>query len=353
MNTQEKALIEAHRDKGSGQFGERHRPEADVTVGNPIAVLENFIAAQPDTIEGRDRANRARISIAARTLAEKLPEAGTFTLEESDGDWTVSNAWNTRGWSLSAADRAVVDRELRAAGVAYTSAPVGLAGAREWTPDAITPTSPKVTSKGRTVYVTLPDGGVVDRTSKSRHYTHAVVATPEHPEAVIADRKKRAEEGRKLVADIDEALAAEKLTVKGKKRFRDKDPDIGYDGEPCYNGCEFYAYAADGKTVLAYVWGNSKGETRGGYGPDGEYDGDLPSTVRKDLRERLAEKRKLNLEAIERYEETIKEVQDGTYDLGTWSVYSFSGSAANAEKAARSSQGYTPTRHFSVMPVDE
>ena len=37
---QEKALIEAHRDKGSGQFGERHRPEADVTVGtDPVEVV--------------------------------------------------------------------------------------------------------------------------------------------------------------------------------------------------------------------------------------------------------------------------------------------------------------------------
>lgn len=357
VSTHEESIREASRDKSNGRFGERHHGDPGISLAgteNPIAGLEDFIAAQADTIEGRDRANRARMSIAARALQESVPEAATILLEGEPGDWKVGKVWDKRGWPLKSADNETVAAELRSAGVTFTSSAVSLAAARDWTPDAITPTSPKVTSKGRTVYVTLPDGAVVDRTSKSREYTHAVVATPEDPERVKIESKRLIEESQLVINDIDEALAAEKLTIRRSQRFRDgRDPDVDYKGNPVYNGFEYKVYSADGKRVLADVWGNSKQEVQGNFDEDGNYDSKKIVKVFPAAASRLAEKRRLHQSSVDKHLATVESVEDGTYNVGGWAVYSFSGSAANAEKAARSSQGYTPSRRFTVMPIDQ
>lgn len=204
------------------------------------------------------------------------------------------------------------------------------------------------------MYVTLPDGSVADRTSKTREYTHAIVCHPEEPELVIADRKQRMADHEAVIADISEALGAEKLKVRSKQLSRGRgNPDVDYQGRPSYNGFEYHAYSADGKKVLATVRGNSRQETRGGYDENGKYDGDKPGTAFVELRRHLEEKKSQHEGWKNEAEATIKSVQDGTYDLGGYSAYNFSSSAVNAEKLARSNQGQIRTRRFSVQEIDQ
>lgn len=355
VSMKEETTREQNRHKDSGRFGSKTQSEPAFTLAGQggeagfVERLHDYADGQADTIEGRSLANKARLAVAAHLISESVPAAASFTMEKD----AVDNAWDSRGYPVDAGSRAQMAEILREAGVAPISTLTDLSTAREWTPDAITPTSPRVTSKGRTVFVTLPDGVVVDRTSKTRAYSYAIVASPEDPEAVKAEARLAIEVSQAVIDDIDGALAGEKLRIRGRRRFNDnRDPDLSHRGEPVYSGFEYKIYSADGKRELGYVWGNSKQEVQGCYDEEGGYDGKTITKVFPAAAGRLAEKRRLHQEAVDRAASTIKSVEDGTYSIGGWAVYSFSASAANAEKAARASQGYTPTRRFAVMPID-
>ena len=360
LSAEDKARQDAARQK-NGEFGPQLHgtPGFELTAApdsaDDIAVLEDFAADQPNTVEGRDRANQARIAIAARNIHASLPEVRSFTMERDGEEWTVDSAWDSRGWRMGAEDRKAIEREIAEAGAAYTGDMVVVEEARQWTPDRISPTSPKVTSKGRTVFVTLPDGVVVDRTSKSNHYTHAIIATPEDPELVAAEARRNIEESQKVVEDIDAALAAEKLSIRRKQRFRsDRDPDLNYQGKPSYTGFEYRIYSADGKRELDYVWGNSRQETQGAFDEEGKYDGKRIEKVFPAARAKLTDKRRIHQESIDREAKRLAAVNDGSYDVGGWSVYGFSGSADNANKTARGETNRARrTRRFSVTAVDK
>lgn len=218
---------------------------------------------------------------------------------------------------------------------------------------APSPTSPKVTSKGRTVYVTLPDGRVATRTSKTREYSHAIVAHPEEPELVKAQAEARIRANEVDLARLDEALSADKLKVRTRTLSRRPDPDVGYSGEPSYNGFQYTAYSVDGKHELADVRGNSKQEVKGTYDEEGNFDVHRMGKVFGALRTSMQEKRRLTQGYIDGATATIKAVDDGSYDLGSYEVSGFSASGVNADKAARANQGYMPTRRFSVQAIDE
>lgn len=218
---------------------------------------------------------------------------------------------------------------------------------------APSPTSPKVTSKGRTVYVTLPDGSVATRTSKTREYSHAVVAHPEDPELVKTHAESRIRVHEVDLARLDEALSADKLKVRSRQLSRRPDPDVDYNGEPSYVGFQYTAYSADGKHELANVRGNSKQEVKGTYDEEGNFDVRRMGKVFGALRTSLQEKRRLTQSYVDSAAATIKSVDDGSYDFGGYEVSGFSASAVNADKAARANQGYMPTRRFSVQAIDE
>lgn len=218
---------------------------------------------------------------------------------------------------------------------------------------APSPTSPKVTSRGRTVYVTLPDGSVETRTSKTREYSHAIVAHPEDPELVKAQAVARIRAHEVELARLDEALAADKLKVRSRPLVRRGDPDVDYKGEPSYVGFRYTAYSADGKHELADLRGNSKQEVKGTYDEEGNFDVRRMGKVFGALRNSLMEKRRLTQGYVDGAAATIKAVDEGSYEFGGYTVSGFSASAANADKAARANQGYMPTRRFSVQAIDE
>lgn len=342
-----------------GKFGNQLHNESSVALTGPagtaeISRLHEFANAQDSSTDGRGLANQARLAVAARLIHVGLPEAASFSLDRAEGGYVVAGAWDARGYQLDEDGREHIVKILRESRVGYIHTPVGLAAARTWDPDTVSLTSPKITSKGRTVFVTMPDGAVADRTSKSREYTHAVIGTPEDPELVKAKHRRLIAEQTSVIADIDEALGAEKLKVRSKQRFRgDRDPDVDYQGEPTFNGFEYNAYSADGKRILETVWGNSKQETRGGYDESGQYDGDKPGKAFGELGRRLQEKRNSYQGYNDTSEATIKAVEDGTYNLGEYAAWGFSASAANAEKTARSNESTMETRRYYAQEIDK
>lgn len=214
------------------------------------------------------------------------------------------------------------------------------------------PISPKVTSRGRTVYVTLPDGSVVDRTSKTREYTHAILCSPEDPAIVRAIKTADIKKYSADVAQYDAALAAP-LKIRSKQLNRSVDPDVDYRGNPSYNSFEYTAYAADGKTALATTRGNSKRELKGTYDAEGNYDVNRPGKLFDEMPGFLKAKRDQIQEWVENAEAVVKSIDDETYDPGSWSAWSFSASAANAGKTARSDGSRMPARSFHVVEIDK
>lgn len=345
------------RDAG-GKYSFKTHGEAPVTIAgsageDTVGRLHDYANAQPSSAEGKGRANQARLAAAAHLLRERLPEAATFTLDRDEAGYVVARAWDTRGYQLGRDDRECIERALRESSVEYIHTPVGLSEARSWTPEAVSPTSPRIGSKGRTVFVTLPDGTVVDRTSKSMHYTHAVICSPEDTALVRRLAEVEIERHQKEVDDIDAALA-EPLKIRSVRLSRGRDdPDLDYLGEPVYNGFEYRAYSTDGKRVLKTVRGNSKQEVQGCYDEDGVYQHDRIEKVFAAMPGHLKSRRSTVRSFIEKAQNTINAVDAGTYNAGTWAVWGFSGSASNAEKTARSNGNSTPTRSFSAVEVDK
>ena len=213
-------------------------------------------------------------------------------------------------------------------------------------------TAPKVTSRGRTTIVTLPDGTVATRTSKTREYSHAIVLSPEVPELVIRNREARIRDAEASIAAREEALKDPKFTK--KRRFRDdRDPDLDYKGEPVYYGFEYNLMPADGgREPLETNRGNSKGDTQGCYDPDTfDYDvkklGRAIPELKTQTRLRIQQARESIVEA----QTDIESVKNGTYNLGGYGVPAWSSRLDLAQKAANQYAGWTRT--VTVTPVDQ
>lgn len=212
-------------------------------------------------------------------------------------------------------------------------------------------TAPKVTSRGRTTNVTLPDGTVATRTSKTKEYSHAVVLSPEIPELVIANREALINSAAAATAAREEAL--KEPVFKKRRRFRDdRDPDVNYRGEPAYHGYEYFLMSANGEEKLEEMWGNSKGDTQGCYDPETfDYDVHKVGRVIPELKLKTKERIQRAKNDIAQYEADIEAVKAGTYDLGGYSVPSWASRVDLAEKAAN--QYSNRTRRVSVLPVDQ
>lgn len=212
-------------------------------------------------------------------------------------------------------------------------------------------TAPKVTSRGRTTNVTLPNGTVATRTSKSKEYSHAVVLSPEIPELVIANREGLIRGAQAAIAAREEALKDPKFTK--RRRFRDdRDPDVDHKGEPVFYGFEYNLMSADGEEILETTRGNSKGETQGAYDPETfEYDVRAISRAVPQLKVQAAVKIRQAREDITKYEADIEAVKAGTYNLGDYGVPAWSSRADLAQKAANQYAGWT--RRATVTAVDQ
>lgn len=212
-------------------------------------------------------------------------------------------------------------------------------------------TAPKVTSRGRTTNVTLPDGTVATRTSKSREYSHAIVLSPEIPELVIANREAQIRGAQAATTVREEALKDPKFTK--RRRFRDdRDPDVDHKGQPAYYGFEYNLMSADGKEILETMRGNSKGDTQGCYDPENfDYDAREVGRVIPQLKLHTQEAMRRAKETIAAAEADIEAVKTGTYDLGSYGVPAWSSRADLAQKAANQYAGWT--RRATVTPVDQ
>jgi hypothetical protein len=213
-------------------------------------------------------------------------------------------------------------------------------------------TAPKVTSRGRTTSVTLPDGTVATRTSKTREYSHAIVLGPEDPELVIKNREARILSAEKAIAAREEALKDPKFTK--RPRFPgDRDPDVGYQGRPVYHGFEYNLMPADGgREPLETIRGNSKGDTEGTYDPETfEFDIKTHGRAVKELKHQTLKRIKDAKDSIVTNQATIESVKNGTYDLGSHGVPAWSSRLDLAQKAAAQYAGWT--RPVTVVPVDQ
>lgn len=211
-------------------------------------------------------------------------------------------------------------------------------------------TAPKVSSRGRTTSVTLPNGTVANRTSKTKEYTHAVVLGPEEPELVIKNREARIRSAQADIAAREEALKDPKFAK--KQRFRDSDPDHDHRGEPVYYGYEYYLMPADGsREPLETIRGNSKGDTQGCYDPE-TFDYDVRKVGRAvpELKHQTLLRIKQAKESIVENQSDIEAVKNGTYDFGSYGVPSWSSRLDLAQKAANQYAGWT--RRATVVPVD-
>jgi hypothetical protein len=221
---------------------------------------------------------------------------------------------------------------------------------------SLTPAPKKVTSKGVLTTVTLPDGSIAKRTSQNGHYTHAVVRGPEEPKLVIANREHQIADSEKTIKDIDEALALEKPIFKIRNRgFRDKNPDLRYDGTPSYHGFEAHLMSADGKRSLYSTHCNSKGLSEGVYNYDTKtYDGKAIQAAPTSIRNAVTEQQRNARETITLAAADIEAVKAGTFELGGPYVARWSSRQDLAEKAMNSSdlKHDYPTRGMYVTPVD-
>lgn len=218
-------------------------------------------------------------------------------------------------------------------------------------PDAPSATAPKTSSKGRTTYVTLPDGTVATRSSKTKVYTHAVVQSPEIPELVIADREAQIKKAEAYIAAREEAL--KDPTFKKRRRFpSDRDPDTDYQGRPAYNGFEYILMSADGAEPLETTWGNSTGDTKGCYDPETlKYDVQAIGRAVPELKLQTKNKIEQLKETIQKCREDIEKVNNGTYNLGSYGVISWASRPDLAHKAANTYTSHT--RRTTVSPIDQ
>ena len=215
------------------------------------------------------------------------------------------------------------------------------------------PTAPKTTSRGRTTYVTLPDGTVAERTSKTKNYTHAVVLGPKVPELVIANREVTIRREEANIAAREEALKDPKFTKRNRFPRDNRDPDMNYGGtEPSWTGFEYALLAADGRTQLETMWGNSKGDAQGSFDPDTlDYEHGNHGRVTAQLRLKAQLSIRNSREYIDEARADIEAVNAGTYDLGGYSVPSWSSRQDLAEKATNQYAGWD--RRASVLPIDQ
>lgn len=215
----------------------------------------------------------------------------------------------------------------------------------------------KVTSKGVTTTVTLPDGSVATRTSVKGNYTHAVVRGPETPELVISNREAQVRYAEQSIKDIEEAYKEPKHKIRNRGFNRHgQDPDLDYKGEPSYHSFEVHLMKADGRTSLYSTHSNSKGICEGVYDYEaGKYDGKATQSASISIRDSLKDRMRLDRERIVEAQADIESVKAGTYEFGGPFVARWSSRQDLAEKAMNSSdlKHEHPTREMWVVAVDE
>lgn len=126
MNAQEAALIEANRNKGNGQFGERRRRAPELTLGAEDPAIarrermnnrtEQLLA---DLSVARRAVNNHRVAIAADELAAEGMAVGRVFIEGDNRSWWVSQAQDPDGGELSFDDAERIRRAMEDAGVEY------------------------------------------------------------------------------------------------------------------------------------------------------------------------------------------------------------------------------------------
>lgn len=89
--------------------------------------------------------------------------------------------------------------------------------------------------------VTLPDGRVATRSSKTRVYTHAVVVGPRDPAKAAAYLRAQADEYDRMADATERALVEPKIVRIDRGVGRNGgDPDVDYRGERVYYGFEYH-----------------------------------------------------------------------------------------------------------------
>lgn len=344
MSTQEAALLEAHRNKTNGQFGERlhERPDIELGSDNHTRLLA-FAGEQDASAEGRRLANQARLTAAALTVHAELPDADIVKLSKSGDSYRVAKVMDIHGQPMGQDEKDKVLEVFQEAGVRFIPAPLHLGEIRAWTPEGETPTSPRLSPKGRTVSVTMPDGSVITRTSSTRHYTHAVVATPRKPEVVREQIRKYISDDEAMLAAIEEALRQETLTIREDHRNASPGPD---------GVLKHIAYTVPGpRRYLAFCQGTSDRVVTGYSDADSKWHSGT-CTVEEALTHSLKADRKSLEDRLKAGREVVASIDDGTYDPGPWAAISFSGSEYNATKSANTDQKYIKDKTLSVVPVD-
>lgn len=206
-------------------------------------------------------------------------------------------------------------------------------------------------TKRHTITVKLPDGNVATRGTKAA-YTHAVIASPEIPAKVKERTLQAIAAARQTITDLQEALSAENLRIRGDNRAQGQDPDIGLGGRPSYTGFVYTAVSSDGQRALASIHGNSRQEVRGYYESDGSYRGDVILDVQTALRNLLELSVTERQSSLEADQSTVAAIEAGTFDSGPWTGHGFSSSESGARKTARRDEIRYPTRKLLVVPVD-
>lgn len=208
-----------------------------------------------------------------------------------------------------------------------------------------------LSTKRRTITVTLPDGHIATRSTKAA-YTHAVIVSPEIPAKVKERTAEAVTQTLQTIADLQEALAADQLNIRGNNRAQDRDPDLGWDGLPSYTGFVYTAFSNDGERQLSSQHGNSRQEARGYYESDGSYHGGIIVDVQTALRHLLELSLKECRGRLRKDQDTIKSVEEGAFDAGPWTAHAFSSSENLARKVVLRDQARYPTRTLRVVPVN-
>lgn len=179
------------------------------------AVTDGELSATPlDTSRVKrddDAMTTTGLTSAQRSLLTAVRETGTLQLGKGDGP--IANALISKG---------LIER------LPFPEAnfvrPVGESGPSEPTIGV------KTSSKGRTTTVTLPDGTVAQRTSKTRDYTHAVVATRDmHQRAqqIQADTDRRQAYVDALQAWVDRGANTDELKAYPSKSLSYNEEQAG------------------------------------------------------------------------------------------------------------------------------
>ncbi|MFY1688148.1 hypothetical protein [Plantactinospora sp. WMMB782] len=176
-------------------------------------------------------------------------------------------------------------------------------------------------AKGRTTYVTHPDGTRSKRTSATMTYTHAVQVGPGDPARYVQHLAHLSEKARKTAERISRALENPRLSLRDRRL-----------GRSLSDGTDYFSHAATLAGTDIYTWASSAGEVRHGY-PEEQITPALAYLVE------VARKQvETELGRAKAWDEEAKAVSEGKRELPEylrgWGVASWHSRRDLAEKAA-------------------